>query len=159
MNASLCPLAQPLHQASLISNANGDNFARTSRTGQFPVLYLRERLRGTLEDSIWAVHYQKRFWQAVINGGHSIPLTVLGAVLAWLGNCDALLAFSRARVFASARFHALGDLPVHAIDAHRQFLPLSQHRFQSSLSYWDPRFHAKYVALVEALAVMKLIRV
>ena len=83
----------------MTSDTNGDNFAWTSQSGQFLVLYLRERLRGTLEDSIWAVHYQKRFWQAVINGGHSIPLTVLGAVLAWLGNCDALLAFSRARCF------------------------------------------------------------
>jgi hypothetical protein len=113
------------------------------------ILYLRERLRGTPEDTIWAVHYQKRFWQAVIHGGHSIPLTVLGAVLAWLCKSDALLAF-----FASALFHALGDLPVHAIDAHRHFLPLSQYRFQSPLSYWDPRFHARYVALVEALAVL-----
>ncbi len=41
----------------------------------------------------------------------------------------------------SALVHMLCDLPVHHDDAHRHFLPLSTWRFESPLSYWDPKHH------------------
>ena len=113
------------------------------------ILYLYERLRGTPEETIWAVCYQRPAWLALIHGVHSIPLSALGAVLAGLGGLPTLVAF-----FASVLLHALGDFPVHAIDAHRHFLPLSQYRFQSPFSYWDERFHGKKVALGEAFLVL-----
>jgi hypothetical protein len=113
------------------------------------VLYLRERwLRGTPEEQIWSVAYQRRFWQDLIHGAHSIPLALAGALVAW-----ALSAPFAAAFFSSALLHALEDLPVHATDAHRHFLPLSQVRFVSPLSYWDVRFHGRAVALAEALLV------
>jgi hypothetical protein len=113
------------------------------------ILYVRERLRGTPEETIWSVCYQHRAWLAIIHGAHSIPLTALGIGVAWLLGASTFLAF-----FASAFLHACCDLPVHAIDAHRHFLPLSQYRFQSPFSYWDVRFHARYVALFEAALVL-----
>lgn len=113
------------------------------------VLYLYERLRGTPEQTIWAVCYQNPYWLAVIHGGHSIPLAALAAGLCWLIGFPALLAF-----FTSVALHAMCDFPVHAIDAHRHFLPFSQYRFVSPLSYWDERFHGRKVALVEALLVL-----
>lgn len=113
------------------------------------ILYLQQRLRGTPEETIWAVHYQQRFWLAIIHGAHSIPLAILGALVAWLLGSGAGAAF-----FLSVLLHACCDLPVHAVDAHRHFLPLSQYRFQSPISYWDPRFHARYVAALEALLVL-----
>lgn len=113
------------------------------------ILYLYERLRGTPEQTIWAVCYQNPYWLAVIHGGHSIPLSGLAAGLAWLLGFPALAVF-----FASVLLHATCDLPVHAIDAHRHFLPFSQYRFISPISYWDERFHGKQVALVEALVVL-----
>lgn len=112
-------------------------------------LYVYERLRGTPEETIWAVCYQNRYWLAVIHGAHSIPLAAIGATLAWLGGAPGLAVF-----FVSALLHALADFPVHAIDAHRHFLPFSQYRFQSPLSYWDPRFHGREVAAGEALLVL-----
>lgn len=113
------------------------------------ILYLQQRLRGTPEETIWAVHYQQRFWLALIHGAHSIPLAGLGALLSWLLGSGAGVAF-----FVSVLLHACCDLPVHAIDAHRHFLPFSQYRFVSPISYWDPRFHARYVAAAEALLVL-----
>lgn len=112
------------------------------------ILYLYERLRGTPEETIWAVCYQNRYWLAVIHGGHSIPLAAIAAGLGLIAGLPALAAF-----FASVALHALCDFPVHAIDAHRHFLPFSQYRFISPLSYWDARFHGRKVALVEALLV------
>ena len=112
------------------------------------VLYLFERLRGTPEDVIWSVCYQKPLWLAIVHGGHSIPLSIIAIAISLLCGMPGLAAF-----FGSVLLHALGDLPVHAIDAHRHFLPFSQYRFISPLSYWDPRFHGKQVAFVEWLLV------
>ena len=86
---------------------------------------------------------------ALILGVHLIPLSALSAVFAWLGGSPMLVAF-----FAIVLLHALGDFPVHAINADRHFLPPSQYRFQSPLPYWDERFHGKKVALVEAVVAL-----
>jgi hypothetical protein len=113
------------------------------------VLYASERLRGTSEEGIWGTAYQRRHWLAIIHGAHSIPLAAIGMALGlWVGK-PAVAAF-----FASMLLHAALDFPVHAIDAHRHFLPFSQYRFQSPFSYWDVRFHARYVALVEVFLVL-----
>ena len=113
------------------------------------VLYLRERfLRGLPDERIWSESYQKPFWLNLIHGVHSVPLSLLGALAAWGLGWTAVAAF-----LASALLHALGDLPVHAQDAHRHFLPFSQYRFISPLSYWDVRHHGRAVALGELLLV------
>lgn len=114
------------------------------------VLYVRERwLRGTPEERIWADHYQRPFWQAVIHGAHSIPLGLAGLAVSLAVGAPRAAAF-----FASAALHALCDLPVHAEDAHRHFLPISSYRYKSPLSYWDVRYHARYVALAELVLVL-----
>jgi hypothetical protein len=114
------------------------------------VLYVRERwLRRTPEERIWADHYQRPFWQAVIHGAHSIPLGLAGLAASLAVGAPRAAAF-----FASAALHALCDLPVHAEDAHRHFLPLSSYRWKSPLSYWDVRYHARYVALAELALVL-----
>jgi hypothetical protein len=112
------------------------------------ILYLRERLRGTPEEEIWAVHYQRRSWQDFIHGAHSIPLSLAGALLAL-----ALSAQSLALFFASTLLHAVADFPVHVQDAHRHLFPLSDYRFISPLSYWDERFYGRQVTQVELLLV------
>ena len=58
-----------------------------------------------------------------------------------------------AAFFGSMLLHALADLPLHAEDAHRHFLPFSHYRFISPISYWDVRYHAREVAIVETLVV------
>ena len=49
--------------------------------------------------------------------------------------------------------HGLADLPLHHDDAHRQLWPLSDWRYASPLSYWDPRHYGHWVALAELTAV------
>ena len=113
-------------------------------------LYARERwIRRTPEDRIWSDHYQRPVWQNLIHGMHSIPLYALGLFAALASGSTALALFC-----SSGLLHSLLDLPVHAIDAHRHFLPLSQWRFISPISYWDPNYHGRSVALVEALLVV-----
>jgi hypothetical protein len=113
------------------------------------ILYLRERyLRGLPEERIWRESYQRPFWLNLIHGAHSLPLSLAGALGGLALGSAAVTAF-----FASVFLHALADLPVHAEDAHRHFLPFSHYRLISPISYWDVRYHARTVALVEALAV------
>ena len=42
-------------------------------------------------------------------------------------------------LFGSMLLHFACDLPLHHDDAHRHFLPLSLWRFESPVSYWDPK--------------------
>ena len=54
-------------------------------------------------------------------------------------------------VFALAALsHVATDLPVHADDAHRHFWPLTDWRFISPISYWDPAHYGRWVGLAEA---------
>jgi hypothetical protein len=113
------------------------------------VLYLRERfLRGLPDERIWSESYRRPFWLNLIHGAHSIPLALIG-----IGVGLAAGAWGVAAFFGSMLLHALADLPLHVHDAHRHFLPFSQYRFISPISYWDERYHARKVALVEALLV------
>src|SRR5262245_61523072 len=80
-------------------------------------LYLREKLRGTPTDTIWRVHYQQPFWLNLIHGLHSVPLAVAGLGAGVMAKEPVVMAF-----FASALLHALCDIPVHGVDAHRHFL-------------------------------------
>ena len=50
--------------------------------------------------------------------------------------------------------HCLTDLPLHHDDAHAHFLPLSNWRFESPISYWDARHHGRLIAAVEMLFVL-----
>ncbi|WP_224360521.1 hypothetical protein [Hyalangium versicolor] len=113
------------------------------------VLYLREHyLRGLPEERIWRESYQQPFWLNLIHGAHSLPLTLLGTLVGVAAGSSMVAVF-----FGSMLLHSLADLPLHAEDAHRHFLPFSHYRFISPISYWDVRYHARKVALVEALLV------
>ena len=113
------------------------------------VLWTRERLRGRPEEDIWRSVYPKKPWIDLIHGAHSLPLAALGLAASALLSAPAGVAF-----FASVLLHSLSDLPLHAEDAHRHFLPLSSWRFVSPISYWDVRHHGRTVTFVEMLAVM-----
>jgi hypothetical protein len=50
----------------------------------------------------------------------------------------------------SALLHAAIDFLVHRDDAHMQFWPLSEWRFRSPISYWDPAHGGHWFGLFEA---------
>ena len=114
------------------------------------VLYLWAKgIQRQSERQIWSETYWKPFWQDFTHWFHSIPLAMGGGAIAlWLGQIPLSL------LFFSMVLHSLGDLPVHHDDAHRHWMPLSNYRFISPLSYWDRRHHARWVALVEKLLVL-----
>ncbi len=89
------------------------------------------------------------FRQLWVDWGHSIPLAAAGILICLLFKSDWGLYF-----FSAMGLHDLEDLPVHAEYAHRHFLPFSDWRFSSPISYSDPRYHADIVAPLEWLIVL-----
>jgi ABC-type multidrug transport system fused ATPase/permease subunit len=101
------------------------------------------------EQEIWTVLYWQPFWQNLTAAFHSIPLTLLGIAVAH---------YCRWQYFevllVSMLFHDFLDLPVHHDDAHRHFLPFSNYRFISPISYWDPKHYGGVVSAIERLTVL-----
>lgn len=90
-------------------------------------------IQGWSGDETWNVQYWTQPWQTL--GAISNSFILFGLLLAFSlwRNRPALAAFS-----AAALLHLGLDFPLHADDAHRHFWPLTDWRFASPVSYWDP---------------------
>lgn len=113
------------------------------------VFYAWEKLRGTAEAVIWGERYYEAGWQAFFDLFNSIPiLLVVMALARWVGRRGLFL------LAASMTLHGFFDLPLHREDAHRHFWPLSDFRFESPISYWDPDHFGGWFALAEIALVL-----
>lgn len=101
------------------------------------------------ERVIWTQTYNQAGWQNFIDVFNSVPLIVLGLGICWWTHSKLGIL-----LFASMLIHIVGDFPLHHDDAHRHFFPLSNWRFYSPVSYWDPRHHGRLVTSLEQLAVV-----
>jgi len=113
------------------------------------VFYFWEKIWRALPESvIWEQYYDAR-WQMIFDLFHSFPVAILGGALSlwlkWKGF---------ALLWASMVLHSLGDIFLHHDDAHRHFFPLSDWQCVSPVSYWDPRFHGEFFAIIEILMVL-----
>jgi hypothetical protein len=114
------------------------------------LFYLNAKVLGGMpERLIWSQAYHEAGWQVFFDIFNSLPVLVLGFVLARYFKAGRLAAF-----FASMVFHSLGDLALHHHDAHRHLFPFSDWRFSSPISYWDPQHFGQIVAPLEAAAVV-----
>lgn len=110
---------------------------------------------GQPSSQIWTRTYFEPGWQLAIDLLHSVPLALVG-----LGVARWRRSAAGQAIFLSMLLHSALDLPVHTDDAHRHFLPLSEWRFHSPVSYWDPRSHGRLVAAAEiAVALLLSVRV
>lgn len=101
---------------------------------------------GVPEQVIWSSRYFDPTWQDFFDVFNSLPIMAVGIGIA-------LLARRRwwTLLFASMILHVLLDLPLHHEDAHRHFFPLSDWRFASPVSYWNPAHYGTVAAPLEAL--------
>ena len=113
------------------------------------VFYAAERLQGTPEAVIWSERYFAPEWQAFFDAPNSLVLIAAGAAIcAWRRWPIGLL------LFASMALHGVADLALHHDDGHRHFWPISDWRFVSPVSYWDPDHFGRWVMPVELLAAL-----
>lgn len=112
--------------------------------------YLFERLVvGHPERLIWSQLYFDPDWQRFFDLFNSLPLIAFGLAFAAYRRSGPAIAF-----FLSMTLHVAGDLPVHREDAHGHFYPLSDWRFESPVSYWDPEYHGLLFGGLELLGVI-----
>lgn len=118
-------------------------------------LFVWSKLRGIDENKVWNELYWQEPWQTYTAAGNSVLLYVvlmlIGAVA--LRNAPAAHRIGLFLMFLSlaALTHLAGDFPVHVDDAHRHLWPLSDWKFISPVSYWDPNHHGTIFSIFEAL--------
>jgi hypothetical protein len=98
---------------------------------------------------LWNDCYYYPGWQLAINLFHSFPLWGLLTATAFLLKRPRLGLFGLAGLLSSFE-----DLLLHSDDAHAHFWPISDYRFASPISYWDPEFHGAMASLGEIMAVV-----
>jgi len=107
------------------------------------------RIQGWSGEETWNIHYWTEPWQTLGAVSNSFVLfAVLGAIAVWRRSI--LLAV----ICAAALLHLGADFPLHADDAHRHFWPLTDWRFFSPVSYWDPAYHGWLGSVIESLCVL-----
>ena len=102
--------------------------------------------------AIFRTAYFSEPWQAIMAPSHSVPLWLAAFVLA-----AALRARTAAAFAGSGLLHQPFDFALHADDPHRHFWPLSDWRFESPASYWDPAHHGVWVQPVELVLGLTLV--
>jgi len=100
------------------------------------------------ESQIWSEAYYWPVTQTIVAVFHSMPIALLGLAIASWQRWPIVQILC-----LSCILHDLGDLPLHHDDAHRHFFPLSDWRFISPVSYWDPRHYGAIAAGCELVAV------
>ncbi|GAB4115469.1 MAG: hypothetical protein Fur005_43240 [Roseiflexaceae bacterium] len=97
------------------------------------------------------LYFTNPFWIASYNTLHSPTLLLIALGLLWRFHD---LPDSRGHrwfwLLAGCLMHSMLDIPTHANDGPLLFFPFEWSiRFHSPISYWDPRYHGRTVALFE----------
>jgi hypothetical protein len=115
----------------------------------FVMYFWAKFVRRQPEAQIWTETYFSSFWLNITHTFHSIPLFLICIlIMHYFGYWQVEI------ILLSSLLHCFGDFPVHNDDAHRHFLPFSNYRFISPISYWDIKHHGKIVSFLEKLLVL-----
>lgn len=115
-------------------------------------------IQGVAGEVVWGEWYFNPHWQTWIDISNSIPLYLLLGL-----GCLVIFRKKKHRKLillfvAAALIHILCDLPVHVDDGHAHFWPITDWRYHSTISYWDPQHYGVIVSLIEAVFGLILIR-
>ncbi len=116
----------------------------------FILFFWEKFVKGASQSKIWGEIYFRDDWQLFIDIFNSIPITLFILIITKVFLKGSLKDFIMLFCY-SMLLHFMLDLPLHHDDAHRHFLPISNWRFISPLSYWDVAHHAREVVIGETL--------
>lgn len=118
------------------------------------VFFAWSRVQNWSGHETWNVQYWNEPWQTIGALSNSFFLFgLIGSVALW--RRWSLLTV----ICAAALIHLALDLPLHAEDAHRHFWPVTDWRFFSPVSYWDPDHYGWLGGLLESACVLASIAV
>ncbi|MEL6966809.1 MAG: hypothetical protein AAGM04_05450 [Pseudomonadota bacterium] len=113
------------------------------------------KVMGIPETRVWNELYWQEPWQTYTAAGNSLPLylliAVFGVLILRLVPAAHRLGMVALFFALAAITHVAGDLPVHVEDAHRHLWPLSDWKFISPVSYWNPEHHGRAFSVFEGL--------
>ena len=110
------------------------------------VLFFWARAQDISQARIWRELYWQEPWQILSAISNSFPIWTLALLIGLVARSKVVMVLAGAVLI-----HLVLDFPVHADDAHKHFWPLTDWRFHSPLSYWDPSHNSRYVMLAELL--------
>lgn len=124
-------------------------------------LYIWSKIRGIPEREVWG----RIFWEPPVQFmaalSHSAPLFVVLLMIGLLlRSRQALLSIILIVFGLSGLLHIVFDFLFHHSDAYPHFWPLSDWRFYSPLSYWEPAYFGLWVSIFEvglALGLMVIL--
>ncbi|GAB5404690.1 MAG: hypothetical protein Aurels2KO_29210 [Aureliella sp.] len=101
-------------------------------------------------EEIWGRLYFLESWQLFFDCFNSFPIYLLIFGIAYWLRTKWQSSLWWMLMAGSAMLHLACDLPLHHDDSHRHFLPFTNYRFASPVSYWDPKHFGTPVAIIEA---------
>ena len=123
-------------------------------------LVIWSKIQQIPERKVWSEIYWQEPWQSYTAAGNSIPLylTLLLIGVFLLRAIPAAFRFGVAAtlVALAALTHIAGDFPVHVTDAHRHLWPVSDWKFVSAVSYWNPNHYGNIFFAFEILLGISL---
>lgn len=106
-------------------------------------------IQGLPGETIWSETYWTEPWQIIGAVLNSLPLATMIIILGAAFRQRWLLMLGLAVLV-----HIAMDLPLHGEDAHRHFWPVSDWRFESPVSYWNPGENGRWGILIEFAVVL-----
>ncbi len=104
---------------------------------------------GIPQRELWGSVYFQPGWQLAIDVFNSFPIFLAIAVVGYLIKRRWVILFA-----ISACIHFVLDFFTHADDAHRHFLPISDFKFESPVSYWDPNYLGTLGSAIEIIILL-----
>lgn len=101
---------------------------------------------GTPPEVVFDELYFSEGWQAIFRIDNSFVIWAMALALAVGLKSKVAMALCGA-----ALLHLLLDFPLHNDDARAHFWPISNWKFLSPVSYWDPRYYGHIVGPVEVI--------
>lgn len=112
-------------------------------------------ISGLSLEEMFSQRYWSPAWQAAMSPGNSAPafllILAIGYGLMRGGGKHQYLGAVLTALGGAALAHIALDFPLHVDDGHTHLWPLSDWKFVSPVSYWDPAHFGNWVRPVELL--------
>ena len=118
----------------------------------YAFFFVHTVILGTSQQLMWDTLYFDSAWSPLITLSHSLVLWPFVLL------CAAVFKQRLLKYFAiSAVLHVSLDFFVHHDDAYRHFWPLTDWKFLSPLSYYDPQYFGNWVSAIDSILVIGLL--